>query len=246
MQELKLITNELMPVYETSTGEKVVNARELHEGLEVGKDFSNWIKARINKYDFTENEDYILLANSGDQVSQGGHNRKDYILKLDMAKELAMVENNKQGRKARKYFIEVEKRFNENKSNSISFNKEKIELRIKNNNSKARMVNSALRLLKAKTLSEEERKLILSQTVNGFLEVQQNEAKRKTYTAAEIGLKLGISANKVGRLASGYDLKTEQYGEWYKDKCKHSNKEVDSFRYYENVIDFLKGKISDE
>ncbi len=88
---------------------QAVNARELHQFLEVGKDFSNWIKDRIEKYGFTENEDFILLANSGDQNSHGGHNRKDYAISLDMAKELSMVERNEKGRQARRYFIAMEK-----------------------------------------------------------------------------------------------------------------------------------------
>ena len=84
------------------------NARELHEFLQVGRDFSNWIKNRINKYKFVENQDFILLANFGEQT-RGGHNRTDYHITLDMAKELAMVENNATGRQIRRYFIECEK-----------------------------------------------------------------------------------------------------------------------------------------
>lgn len=85
-----------------------VNARELHEFLGVGKDFTSWIKNRIEKYDFTKGVDY-LLTKIGEQLPSGTKYRTDYIITLDMAKELAMVENNERGKQARQYFIEVEK-----------------------------------------------------------------------------------------------------------------------------------------
>ena len=65
-------------------------------------------------------------------------------------------------------------------------------------------------------------------------------ADRPTYTAQEIGNRLGISANKVGHLANKNGLKTEQYGAWFVDKSPYSNKEVRSFRYYEEVIPALQ------
>ena len=105
---MKVVANELIPVYETETGGHVVDGRELHEFLEVGRDFTNWIKDRIQKYGFIEGEDFTpILA----KTPTGGRPSTEYILKLDTAKEIAMVENNEQGSKARKYFIEVEKRF---------------------------------------------------------------------------------------------------------------------------------------
>lgn len=94
----------------TSRGDnKVVDARELHQFLEVNSDFKNWIKRRINDYKFVENEDFVLVVKNDQQNSQGGHNRKDYAISLDMAKELSMVERNERGRQARRYFIEAEK-----------------------------------------------------------------------------------------------------------------------------------------
>jgi phage anti-repressor protein len=100
--------NQLITITENN-GNKAVSARELHQFLEVGKDFSNWIKSRIAEYGFVENEDFSLLANFGEQNQRGGHNRKEYALSLDMAKELAMVEKNDKGKQARRYFIAVEK-----------------------------------------------------------------------------------------------------------------------------------------
>lgn len=87
----------------------LVDARELHTFLKVGRDFSNWIKDRLNEYGFSEGEDYSpILANRSDGLP--GKPRTDYHLCLDAAKELAMVERNEQGRMVRRYFIECERR----------------------------------------------------------------------------------------------------------------------------------------
>jgi phage anti-repressor protein len=90
-----------------------VNARDLHAFLEVGKDFSTWIKNRIDQFGFIENQDVVVDSpNLGNQNGRGGDRRsKDYILTLGMAKELAMVQNNAKGREARRYFIEIERRY---------------------------------------------------------------------------------------------------------------------------------------
>lgn len=75
-----------------------------------------------------------------------------------------------------------------------------------------------------------------------LLPLPQLEAR--TYSATEIGEMLGISANKVGRLAIDNNLKTDQYGEWFKDKSRYSSKEVPSFRYYESIIPVLRRLLS--
>ena len=88
--------------------EQAVNARELHEFLEVGKDFSNWIKGRISKHDFIEGVDFIRVAKNGVGTNQG-FQAIEYFITVTMAKELAMVENNKHNKAVRKYFIECER-----------------------------------------------------------------------------------------------------------------------------------------
>ncbi|WP_455478710.1 antA/AntB antirepressor family protein [Bartonella sp. B10] len=93
---------------------QTVNARELHAFLEVGKDFSNWIKDRINKYSFIENQDFIKTKNLRSPNLASTKSRAviaiDYHLTLNMAKELSMVERNNKGKQARQYFIECERR----------------------------------------------------------------------------------------------------------------------------------------
>jgi phage anti-repressor protein len=83
-----------------------VNARELWEKLEVKTDFSDWIKARIEKYEFVEGIDFCRFLK---KKEANNATMTDYFISLDMAKELSMVENNAQGKIARRYFIACEK-----------------------------------------------------------------------------------------------------------------------------------------
>lgn len=104
--------NELIKIEKSNVGGdliETVNARELHQFLEVGKMFANWIKDRIEQYNFIENLDYVVFAETGNNLS-GGRPSKEYAISIDMAKELAMVERSDKGREVRRYFIECEKR----------------------------------------------------------------------------------------------------------------------------------------
>lgn len=107
MQDLKIIENELVPVYETGTGEKVVYGTELHAVLEVKSKFADWIKNRLNDCEAAENEDFQSLSKN---LENGGR-IKEYIIKLDIAKEMAMLERNEKGKQVRRYFIQVEKKY---------------------------------------------------------------------------------------------------------------------------------------
>ncbi len=91
-----------------------VNARDLHAFLEVGKDFSTWIKDRIAQYGFVEAQDFILVQSLRSPESGNAKARPqrtiEYHIGIDMAKELAMVERTPKGKEARLYFIECERR----------------------------------------------------------------------------------------------------------------------------------------
>lgn len=90
-------------------GKQLVSARELHEFLEVGRDFTSWIKGRIEKYDFEEGTDFSMIKSFHQNGGKGGRPQEDYVLTVEMAKELSMVENNEKGKFARRYFIQCEK-----------------------------------------------------------------------------------------------------------------------------------------
>ena len=108
MNNLTVIENELVPVYETSTGEKVVYGSELHEVLEVKSNYREWIKRRVLDIDAEEDEDFTTVEIP---TVSGGTSKKDHIIKLDAAKEMAMLERNEKGKQVRRYFIRVEKKY---------------------------------------------------------------------------------------------------------------------------------------
>ncbi|EBG0211766.1 phage antirepressor Ant [Salmonella enterica subsp. enterica serovar Louisiana] len=106
------MTSQLIPVFNGTISNETTllcNARELHAFLEVGKRFASWITERLTEYGFIANQDYVIASQNREAKTRGGHNRKDYHLTLDTAKELAMVERNEKGRQIRRYFIECEK-----------------------------------------------------------------------------------------------------------------------------------------
>ena len=101
---------ELIKVTTNEQGQKLVSGRELHEVLEIGTRFNDWIKRMVG-YGFIENEDYTLLTQK--RVTNTPKNpyteEIDYILTLEMAKHIAMVQRTEIGMKVRNYFIECEK-----------------------------------------------------------------------------------------------------------------------------------------
>lgn len=111
------MSQQLIPVFNGELDgrtQQLCDARDLHSFLGVGRDFSNWIRGRIEQYGFVEGEDFSpILAKS-----TGGRPGVEYHLILDMAKELAMVENNDQGRQVRRYFIAMERQARESRGAS--------------------------------------------------------------------------------------------------------------------------------
>jgi phage anti-repressor protein len=112
-------SNMLLPVYgRAEAGQRLVNARELHTVLGVGKKFTDWVKERIGKHRFVHNTDYVMLQpdktifpNSGKNKSEEtrGRKRTEYAFTLDAAKMVAMGTNNEVGDQIKRYFLYCEK-----------------------------------------------------------------------------------------------------------------------------------------
>lgn len=116
-------TESLVPVIEHEIDGELqpcVDARTLHGWLKNGDRFATWIKKRLSTYGFVENQDYVIVSEVTETIRTYGKNqrkgrsvKKEFILTLGAAKELSMVENNDQGRTARRYFINCEKALNQ-------------------------------------------------------------------------------------------------------------------------------------
>lgn len=96
--------HELLPlvVQENNT---FIDAQLLHQKLKVSTPFHIWVKRRIDEFGFENAKDFCTNLNE----SKGGRKSTNYLLTLDMAKELAMLERNEVGRQIRRYFIAKEK-----------------------------------------------------------------------------------------------------------------------------------------
>lgn len=251
--------NEIIEIKNTADG-SVVSARELHQFLESKQEFSHWVKNRIDKYGFEENKDFYklyfdvegnLLKISHDKFLRTDNqevttvHRIDYVLTLEMAKELSMIENNSKGKLARKYFIECEKRLREETTlKSIEpseFEKEVL---------KARLMEAEAQLLKEKretiqmVTNQVHKDILISKFYSDErISLPLPEVGEKSYSATELSkliLKkygLNLSANKIGRIANEHNLKKPEFGVFLYDKSKYSDKTVESFHYYEKCVD---------
>lgn len=93
-------------------GENItLSGRELHEFLEVKTRYKDWFP-RMVEYGFEENVDYRAVAQKRATAQGNTTTYIDHEIKLDMAKEIAMIQRNEKGKQARKYFLEVEKMWN--------------------------------------------------------------------------------------------------------------------------------------
>lgn len=103
--------NELIKIETNENLEPIISGRELHEKLGVNSHYKDWIR-RMLDYGFTENVDYIAIAQKRATAQGNETTYNDHIIKLDMAKEICMLQRNEKGKQFRKYFIQVEKDFN--------------------------------------------------------------------------------------------------------------------------------------
>lgn len=189
-KKLTVIENELVPVYETSKGEKVVYGSELHEVLNIISPYREWYSRRFKDCDAVENVDFEAVEIS----TPSGQKKKQHIIKLGIAKEMAMLERNEKGKQVRRYFIEVEKRCNEVKNGMFVSFKEVAEVipMIAND----LHVNNISRLIMYKGLCEDYK--VPTGFLPDYVQGGDREKKPVTILLKEIGADIKAAAfNKL-------------------------------------------------
>ena len=212
---------------------ETVSARELYEQLGLDKsNWSRWSKSNIVDNPFAvENSDYV-----GFVIMTNGNETTDFAVTIDLAKKLAMQVRTEKGEMVRNYFLECEKHLKGQTQQIIDSN---IEAKIR-----------ALKYVIDRTsLAPVAREALLITTAEEVIGVEipyRPQLEKRTYSATEIGKQLGVSANKVGKITNAHNLKTNEYGVRVLDKARGHSKQVETWRYYDNVIPILKAILQNE
>lgn len=194
---------ELIKITTNKEGQKLVSARELHEGLKIKSRFNDWITNRIKKYGFEENLDYTKIL----VQCKRGQNEYDFCITVDVAKELCMVENNELGRQFRKYFIEAERQLQEIK---------KLD---------SYMIDDPIERAKRWIEEAEERKALKEDNIKKDEEIKVLKPKAEftdkflqddtLYKATDIAKEVGMTVTKFNKLLNGLGIQFKQGGRWY-------------------------------
>lgn len=186
--------NELINVTLNDNHEPVVSGRQLHEALGVKTEYKKWF-SRMTEYGFNESDDFLKVTQKC-LTSSTGQNTTDHVIKLDMAKEIAMIQRTDKGKEVRKYFIQVEKDFN---------SPEKIMARA------LLMADKKIKLLE----SENENLLIELEEANKNADYLDLILQTKdSLTITQIAQDYGISARKMNQILKQERIQRIVNGQW--------------------------------
>lgn len=209
-----------------------VSTTQIAEHFE--KQHKDVIKATENLIKETSAQNFANLFIESTYLDKYGRAQKSYECTRDGFTLLAMGFT---GKKALEWKLKYIKAFNKMEQTIKTSYKALSERQIKasEDRSQAMLINAKARLLK-----EQNKRIELMIKNPEFTPADEEPPKvPKTYKASEVAAMLGVSANKIGRLANANGLKDNAYGEWYKEPLE-SGKEVEAFRYNQKGIDKLR------
>lgn len=196
-------------------GKQLVSARELYDFLDIKERFSKWI-LRMFDYGFKIHEDYTPY-----QMVHPLNNQQqdDYVLTLDCAKEISMIQRTDKGKQARMYFIECERRLKASPLQELS-RKEILQLALKAEEEKEILLQQ--KLLLEKTAQQQAPKVIYYDEV-----LQSDSAHLTTLIAKE----LGMSAKTLNKELKQRKIIINVSGSWVLS-AKYQNLEFTKTKTY--------------
>ncbi len=180
-------------------------------------------------------------------IDNSGKSNKCYELTRDGFSLLVMGFTGKKALEWKLKYIEafnlMEKKLKEQKPTADDKTK---AIEAKLINARTRMANMFLKLANVDTISQEYKNILVAKSaevLTGQPLLPLPKSEQKTYSATEVGQLLGVSAQKIGHIAKANNMKTDEYGGWYRDKSPYSNKEVDTFRYNDKAVEKFRSLI---
>ena len=196
--------NELIKIETREGFGRCVSLRELHEGLKIKSKFNDFAK-RMCGYGFEENIDYIKATQKKVTLNNEGKNRayneEDYIITIDMAKEICMIQRSDIGKEFRKYFIECEKQLKEVKQKP-----------------QTQLPTDYLSALKALVASEEEKQRLTKKIEEDKPKVEYTDNVLQAeglITTTAIAKDFGMSARKLNGILNKEGIQYKQGGQWF-------------------------------
>lgn len=213
---------DLIKIEVNENQEPIVNGRELYEALNVRTPYTQWFE-RMKEYGFTENIDFCTVSQKC-EIANGGYQEKiNHAIKLDMAKEIAMIQRNDKGKEVRKYFIQVEKDFN---------SPEKIMARA------LKIAENKLSILQLETAQQKQIIGELKPKADYTDRILQNKS---LVTITAIAKDYGMSAKSLNKKLHELKVQFKQSRQWFLysnyQNCGYTHSETVEYRHKDGKID---------